>query len=363
MTFADLITRNASRISDGIAIKHRQGAMTWADLLQAAQRFSGAMLALGIKPGDRVALLSESSPGYIVAIHGTAWGGNILVPLNTRLAGKELIDQLEDCDARIVLVSPTYADATANWPEKWKNRIVSIALDGAIDAPTAKPAPRVQTDADRTQTILYTGGTTGRAKGVELSSRSMIANGQVVSQVLDLTKTDTSLLTAPMFHISGSGMVWSTAIVGASCAPLPGFSPKDVFETLIGYRASTLFLAPTMIQMLLDDPGFDAGVFASVRNLMYGASPISETLLKRVLDVLPNVRLTQAYGQTEICPLTFLRHEDHLRALNERPEILRAAGKPVDGVKIRLTDSDGRDVPIGTPGEIHASGAAIMNSY
>lgn len=118
-----------------------------------------------------------------------------------------------------------------------------------------------------------------------------------------------------------------------------------------------------MIQMLLDDPCFDPVAFENVRNLMYGASSISEALLKRVLATLPGVRLLQAYGQTEICPITLLRHEDHLRALAESPAILRSAGKAVEGVRLKIVTPDGREARPGEAGVVHASGGAVMNGY
>lgn len=222
MIFTDLIERNASTLPDAVAVRGGETSFTWSELARASRRLAGGLRALGAGPRDRVAILARCCAGYLVAIHGAAWGGQILVPLNTRLAGPELVAQLEDSDARIILVDAAHMHATADWPDRWRRRIVRISGDGRIAVEAAEIRERYAFAPGDTVTILYTGGTTGRAKGVELSSIAMLENGRIVADMLELAQRDISLLTAPLFHISGSGMVWATAVTGAGLRPCPG---------------------------------------------------------------------------------------------------------------------------------------------
>lgn len=353
---------NATCHPDDTAIVVADETTSWAQLKVLASCLSGDIQVLGVPRGGMVAVLADASTAYAVACYGVAWGGHILVPLNTRLTPTETLEQLEDCDAGLVLVDDAFADHASRWPQKWQKRMKRLRADGQIGS-GANPVKSVDWPTERVSTLLYTGGTTGRPKGVRLSSAALISNASVVSNAIGLNRTDRCLLTAPMFHISGLAMIWATAASGATCLPLAQFEPGKVLRCLREQSVSAVFLVPTMIRMILDHDDFDASRFATLHSLLYGASPISERLLRDVLAKLPHVRLTQAYGQTEICPLTLLVHEDHVRALDGRPELLRSAGRAVDGIELRIEDASGRTCQTGEPGEVLGRGGSMMECY
>lgn len=361
--YFEMIAGNAATLPDSGALALRDRRIDWHEMAEMALAFSRALGRMGAGAGQGVALYAQCSIGLAVAVQGCTAGGQILIPLNTRLAAREIVDQLEDSQPTVVLVDDALLSATRDWPEAWRARIVRIGPMGDLpDGVALKPNAGCALGAGTT-TLLYTGGTTGKSKGVAMTSGAMIANASAIVTGLGIGPDDVCLLNAPMFHISGLGLLWVSAISGAACVPHVEFTPESVCAALTTHGATTLFLAPVMMQILLDDPNFDPTSFATVRNILYGASPISDALLSRVLKTFPKVRLTQAYGQTEICPISLLRHEDHLAALDGRPRILRSAGRVVTGLEVRILDRDGAPVPTGTPGEIHASGPNRMSFY
>lgn len=360
-----------------IAVQDGEETLGWSELYARALRCRDALRkggrnggkAGGLLPGDKLAILDTTGTAYIVACHAAALGGFVFTPLNARLVPSETLAQLESSGAGCVLVGETCSSHAKAWPDERQARVVSMdgAMGTADDTHANRGASNEMPDAPKDPhaltTLLHTGGTTGQAKGVMLSSAAMIANADAVVQALELTDADRCLLTAPLFHVSGLAMVWATALVGATAVPQPVFDPGLVLRNLADHQITTVFLAPTMIRMILDDPAFDPACFATVRNLLYGASPITEPVLRELLDRLPWVRLTQAYGQTEICPLTLLTHEDHLRALDGDTSILRSAGRPPAGTEIRIVDDEGDLCEPGQPGEVCGRAVSMMDGY
>ncbi len=361
MHFSQTLIRNIRLRGSAIAVEDGKRTVSWVDLHDRAWSLCSGMVTRGLKSGDRVAVLDVTGLAYIVACHAAALGGFVFTPLNARLVPGETLAQLDSSGAGLVLVGAACAAHAEAWPEVWRLRV--LALDDVLDDVGDARTGSAPTDPVILTTLLHTGGTTGQAKGVMLSSRAMIANAAAVVDTLDLTEDDRCLLTAPLFHVSGLAMVWAAALVGATAVPQPVFDPALVLRNLAERRITTVFLAPTMIRMILDDPAFDPSSFATVRNLLYGASPITETVLRELLDRLPWVRLTQAYGQTEICPLTLLTHEDHLRAVDGNGAILRSAGRPPAGTDLKVVDEAGADCPPGQAGEVCGRSLAIMDGY
>ncbi|KJC60395.1 hypothetical protein UP10_13450 [Bradyrhizobium sp. LTSPM299] len=352
------VTRGGS-----VALEEGKASFTWSSLARRARCAAAGLIACGIRPGDRVGILAHNSSSYIVVLHAIWLIDAIAVPLNWRLTQSEIIEQLEDSAVSAILAdNSSLQRAEGSWPSPWRGRLLSMETDSPLFS-RGSNVPEGAFDAEKVSAILYTGGTTGRSKGVKLSARSLVSNASVVSRVLGLKPEDRCLLTAPFFHIGGAGMILAATYAGAAQIPLHTFEPDLVIDCVRRHRITTVFLVPTMLQMLLRAPGFSAEAFTSLRNVFYGASPISEILLRRALEALPSVRFTQAYGQTEICPLTVLTHEDHLNALANDPVRLRSAGQAVWEQEIRVIGNDGKSAPTGGIGEIIARGPSAMDGY
>lgn len=211
--------------------------------------------------------------------------------------------------------------------------------------------------------IFYTGGTTGSAKGVILSHDNLIINF-LASVALEPYERDCVYLhVAPMFHLADATMLFGQTLLACTHVILPRFEPALVVETIKNCGVNTLLLVPTMIGMLDQYLRDTTQTLAQVRRLTYGASPISETLMKRTLQMFPNARIVQAYGQTELSPVaTLLVHENHV-GTGPHPAKLRSAGRAIPGVELRIVDAELAVLPTGEVGEILVRGPNVMQGY
>jgi long-chain acyl-CoA synthetase len=228
------------------------------------------------------------------------------------------------------------------------------ALAGAEAAVSIAPVP-----AEHTLGIFYTGGTTGRAKGVMLSHGNLLANALHVRAVVPFREDDTHLHAAPMFHLADLGYFVVQLVDGGAHAFLPQFRPAALFETMARLRVTTTLLAPTMLALAMADPSYGRHDLSAWRQIEYGGSPIAEPVLKRALAELP-CRFYQGYGQTEathtICTMP---HEEHVAAAAD-PRLLASCGRAIAGVHLRLLDAGDRAVAPGEIGELAARSPTIM---
>jgi long-chain acyl-CoA synthetase len=211
--------------------------------------------------------------------------------------------------------------------------------------------------------VFYTGGTTGFPKGVMLSHSAFVASSMALAAE-GLLRRDAVLLRAtPMFHLADAAIGHCGALQYATHVIIPAFQPAAVLESITRHHASTALLVPTMVQMLISHPDvavYDMGCF---QNLIYGASPISEQTVIDFQTLWPHVRLTQAYGQTEMAPAVCVLGPEHHGMQGRAAGLLRACGRAVSCVEVRIVDPEGREVPRGTVGEIAARGPNMMQGY
>jgi acyl-CoA synthetase (AMP-forming)/AMP-acid ligase II len=215
---------------------------------------------------------------------------------------------------------------------------------------------------DELAAVLYTGGTTGKSKGVMLSHRNLMVSALGAAATgFWATPAGRYLHSAPMFHLADLSLWLAHLLGGSTHIVIPKFDPRAVLSAVAEHAVTDLFLVPTMIQMLVDDP--DAADFdrSTLRRLCYGASPIGEGLLARTTRLLPQVELTQAYGMTELGPIaTLLGPADHFDANQRR---LRSAGRAAPHSEIAVVDEDGRPLPAMEVGEIVCRGGHVMLGY
>ncbi len=214
--------------------------------------------------------------------------------------------------------------------------------------------------------IFYTGGTTGRSKGVMLSHRNLLANARNVltySGKFLRAGANVYLHAAPMFHLADVSALQSSTLGGATHAIVRMFSPEAVARAIARFRVDQTVLVPTMIQMLIDHPAAAESDLSSLKLLFYGASPMPEALLDRAMAALPHVEFYQAYGMTELSPVaTILPWEEHLgegRAKGRH----RSGGRAVPMVEVRIVGPDGATLPRRQVGEIAARGDVVMMGY
>ncbi len=370
-----LIERAARQAGSRPALTFQGRSLTWTETLERCARFAAALQALGVNRGDRVAYLALNSLDYFVAFFASAWAGAILVPLNTRHAEAELAEIIDDCTAVTLIVDDAFAEAgsrlSAECPTV-RHLILEGVSEGRIAAPhllldalidTAQPGEAVDGPADEVGYLFYTSGTTGQPKGVMLTHANYYMNSLGVLLAYRTGELRRGLYPGPYFHVATSQRVFASATAAAHTVILPRFEAGAVLHAIEEHRIEAMSLVPTMIGMMLDHTDIDTVDLSSLRTIGYGASPITETLLRRAMDRLPHVEFRQGYGMTEAAPLiTVLGAEEH-RDIDAAPHRLRSAGKTLPYVEVRIIDEDDGDLKQGEIGEVAVRGPNIMKGY
>ena len=307
---------------DGLATVFGDRRRNWREIGERVSRLAAGLRSLGANPGDRVAILSLNSDRYLELYLATAWAGAVIVPLNIRWSPLENEDAMRDCRANVLVVDKAFASTGAELAKALPGLKLVYADDGDVPAgmesyeslvSRSEPMPdAMRTGADLAG-IFYTGGTTGRSKGVMLSHGNLMANALGALGEGLFPGTSIYLHAAPMFHLANGAAMYSLLLSGGSNVIIQAFTPDGVMAAVQKERVTDVLLVPTMIQMLVDHAALGAYDMSSLRNVIYGASPISEAVLDRATAALPNVQFTQAYGMTELSPIATLLHwKEHI---------------------------------------------------
>jgi long-chain acyl-CoA synthetase len=281
------------------------------------------------------------------------------VSVNVRLAPKEIAFILDDAYCGHLFIDPPFAELL-DTPElaRWKDRALIIGDDTDVLLAARDPVDCVETAEDEDAILLYTGGTTGRSKGVRLTHGNIIANGFQVGLCLSIRGNDIYAHVAPMFH-SADLLGTATTLMGGAHFYLPAFTPDAFLSAVQRHHVTATMVAPTVIIMMLQqaDPG--AYDLSSLRCVFYGSAPMAVAWIQKTMAALPRADLVQGYGLTETSPiLTILDAETHRRAVETGDtDVLKAAGQPIPGIDIRI-DDDGSG-----SGEVMVRGPNVTPGY
>jgi long-chain acyl-CoA synthetase len=228
----------------------------------------------------------------------------------------------------------------------------------------ATPSDGHESGEDEDAILLYTGGTTGRSKGVRLTHKNVFSNGQQCTAPMKINSADVYLHVAPMFHsadLLGTGYTQA----GGAHAYLPVFSPENLLQAFQDYGVTSAMMAPTMIILTLQVPNFAKYDLSSLDRVYYGSSPMAVEWIRRTMDAFPTANVQQGYGLTETSPiLTTLDEDVHVAAMQSGEyDILKAAGRPLVGIDMRIVDIDGKEVPLGADGEVVVRGPNVTVGY
>lgn len=341
-------------------------ARTWsfAQLEEASSRIAQGLLGLGIVAGDRVACLTKLTADCVALVIGANKIGAVCMPVNWRLAPPEIDYILNNGQAKFLLLDKGFAALLKEIQAPGiKTSVITEEFSswyGKFDARD----PGHQPSLDDTALQLYSSGTTGLPKGVELSHRNLKASMVDATPIAIAYQgpPDVMLNALPTYHIAGVGVALLTASKGGMSVLYPDFDPAKVVAAIAEHRITHSFLVPAMIQFMLQVPGVDQADYSSLRGISYGASPISEQVLIAAMRTF-KCQFVQVYGLTETTgAVTYLPPEDH-DPEGPKQDLLRSAGKPMDGVELRVVDAAGRDCADGEVGEVWIRTAQNMKSY
>ena len=373
MRISSVIRRAVQVNRAGIATDYLERQRTWPEFADRIARFAGALNGLGVRAGDRVAMLALNSDRYLEYFFAVPWAGAVFVPINTRLAAPEIVHWLNDSGACTLLIDDNFAPVLPKIMEHLESRprLIHVGDQAAPDGMeayetllgAADPIAPMDRGGDELAGLFYTGGTTGRSKGVMLSHRNLLINALQFAAEVGFKRETVYLHAAPMFHLANGAATFAISTMAGSSTIITAFEPKAVLEQVQDRRVSLALLVPTMVNMVVYHPEVENYDLSSIRDVLYGASPMPEAVIRRALEVLPSARFHQAYGQTEAGPvLTFLGPERHV---SEGPLAgkMKSAGQAIPGVEVAILDENDNEAPRGTVGEICAQGENIMLGY
>jgi acyl-CoA synthetase (AMP-forming)/AMP-acid ligase II len=347
--------------------------VTYAEARALVNRLANALVARGLAPGDRVALLSRNSIEHVLWYYACSKCGVVPVPLNYRLAPPEWRYIVNDAGAVLLFAQDALANALAPVADELTGVRHRIAIGADVAGwepwehllagqPETPPAHRAAPEDDLYQ--MYTSGTTGRPKGAVLTHRAVTAQLHQISFAYAGGPGDRTLVVAPLYHAAASLTSFVAVQAGGTLYIQEDFVPAEVVRALSEEHIAVATLVPAMIQFcLVAVPDVAERRYDALRLVIYGASPIAEQTLRRAIEVF-GCDFLQGYGMTETTAVaTYLMPADHRRALAGEPHLLLSAGRPILGTELRIVGPDGRSVPNGEIGEIAVRGPQLMRGY
>ncbi|WP_255772453.1 acyl-CoA synthetase [Mycobacteroides abscessus] len=333
-------------------------------------RLAGALQGLGVQSGDRVGMLALNSDRYIEYLTAVPWLGAALNLVNIRWSLEEIGYSLRESGTRVLFVDEAFKTASATLRSTC-SCLTTVVYCGDEPVPentigyedlisAHDPVEDSRTGGDSLLGVFYTGGTTGNPKGVMLSHNNVLSSAMGSLATGDfLTRGGRLLHSAPMFHIADFTSILCGNLAGVTHVAIPSFTPQGVLDSIAQHDIQDLLVVPTMIQMMVNHPGSAERDLSGIRNMVYGASVISDSVLQRTKRMFPNARFTQVYGMTETSPVaTLLLAADH-----EVPALLRSAGRAAPHCEVQIVDSHGRELPQGEVGEVIVKGDNVMLGY
>jgi acyl-CoA synthetase (AMP-forming)/AMP-acid ligase II len=379
-TIPQMATASAEYFGDAPAIVDGDRRLSFTDVAADMRAVAAGLIAAGVEPGDRVAIWAPNCAAWITAALGVHAAGGWLVPINTRLTGGEVAYILAKTGARVLFVSDGFlghdfvGSLRAAAPELPALRnVVGLPLPGLAAANRwdeflcrgeEVPTERVEARIDAGQPndisdVIFTSGTTGTPKGVMLRHGASLLGYRIFAERFGLRAGDRYLVPTPFFHCFGYKAGWMISLMtGAVTFPLAVFDAETVLELIHSQRITHFPGPPTMFLALLDHPRRGEFDLSSLHHVIVGAASIPADLVRRVREELGVGGILSAYGLTENHALA------SLTAADDPPEVVASTvGTPLPGVRIRIVDDTGADVPAGGQGELLLKSPFVMSGY
>lgn len=354
----------------GIATIYKNRKQTWTEFDQRIRRLATGLRSLQSESGCRVAILSLNSDRYLEYFYAVPMAGLVMNPINIRLAPPEIAYTLNDSGSSVLLIDDAFAamlpalrpllDSVEHFVFAGDGERPEGCLDYETLISDNDPIDDNGAGDNELAGLFYTGGTTGRSKGVMLSHDNLVFNALNVVPEMGYSRDTVYMHAGPMFHLADMASTFAVTLAGGTHGIVPRFDVEQVLSFIEKEKVTHTLLVPTMINLLASSgrmKDFDLG---SIKRMLYGASPMPEAVLESAMKQLPNAGFAQGYGQTEASPIiTALPPEYHVSGGDK----LRSAGRAALGVEVLVMDKDDNELPRGEVGEICARGPNVMLGY
>lgn len=355
-TFADPIRTAVRMAANKVAVIDGEASFTFSELHERCTKLASALSDLGLIKGDRVAILAGNGHRYIETYVGAPAAGFVVVPLNTRHAEPELRYALEDSEARVLIIDRD--------PGELADVVEHVLMIPDAYETLLGSATPIELGEDLSEDdlagLFYTGGTTGKSKGVMLSHRNLIANTFHYLVSIPQRTDDVMLVMAPMFHAAGSNgilaNIWTTGLQ----VTLDAFDPAQALDLIEQHGVTETLGVPTMLAAIAEEQLARPRETSTLRMIAHGGSPIATEVLRRTHSAFPTAQLNEVYGATELSPLTTVLIGEEEIIDDDRA---RSCGRPAVGIEIQILNIDGDPVEQGAVGEVVVRGSNVMQGY
>lgn len=362
---AEIIRQSAQARPEGVALRDRDRETTFAQVDARSSRFAQVLLAQGVVPGDRVALVCSNNPYFLEILYGASKVGAIVAPINTRLAPDEVTALLGVCQPRVLFIGP---DNTAATPPQHVLDTVHCTLDAsayeALIADQPDTDPGYRTSSEDTGVILFSSGTTGLPKGIELSAANFGAS--MTGEFADATSVEGTAVTmapVPFFHVTGMNALLSANIEGDILLLTEPRDTEDLIRLLVDEGVTHAVGVPALLQRITQHPNAQTADWSQLAFFAYGGAPMPAPVMEAAVELM-GCGLVQGYGLTETCgAVTSLLPVDHLPG-PRRAQRLASVGRAISSLELRIVDVETREaLPAGSWGEVQVRGANVTRGY
>jgi len=372
-TLGDIPRHYAKQTPDAPALVDAVRTISFADFDERTNRIANALIAMDVRPSDRVSFIGKNSNRCFEVFFGCAKAGASFAPLNWRLTVPELTGIVTDAGPRVLFVDREYEETADRVLRNVNLEIRKVTFDSAKSSGTEldrlmaeSPAsdPQIKIDAESTALLLYTSGTTGEPKGVQLSHQgfSYVRLCEHFEPDMQYVPGDALLTVMPLFHAMAYYFSLQALYNGAATINYPMPDPAGLKQLIRERRPTIVPLVPTALYLLLSLRDAETADFSSIRVLIYAGSPIDPHLLAQAMRVLSS-KFMQLYGSTETggAAVVLLRPQDH--QLDDPQSRLKSCGTPFPLVDVKIVDPEGNEVPDGTVGEFLIRSPFLATGY